>query len=647
MSGLLAVAGRELIEKRNVFAAAAVAAVLPLAAPLLPSVSRMPAAEVREIAAAVVALAFALGLATVLGATMIGRDLSERRFGFYLARPLSATAIWGGKLVAGVLLATGVAVVAALPVLLVGGARVLQEAWQTLPWLVGGALLVLVVSHAVSIAVRSRSAWIILDIVTLAVAAALGWSALSALLAARASDAASWAAGALAVAALLAFAAAGLVQVARGRTDLERGHRGLAITLAIALVASTLAVRAWAAWVLSPAPADLAGAWVTPAPAGDWAALHGRARHRGDLFATFLLDPATGRVIRLGVIESPIAFSADGRHAAWLASDGAVRGSNRRSKLVVADLNTPVAVRATGITCDRVYLRIALSPDGTRVAVRDSLSVSVFDVVSDRLLVAVRRDNDWDGPMVFVSDERLRVYDPLRWENASSPGDAAIRELDVPTRSVVTTGRLVGLGNPYLLLGRNPATDRVLFETRDAGGRRLVLARGGSGGDATTIARSGQEELNDAAFLADGRIAVVEAHAGQGTLRVLAGDASEVARIDLAAAMRAAGVGARRLVLCGESAPGRVLVGVTGEGSAWRRGAALEVDLAASSVRVVASDLVPVGFLSWPAGNLEGPRVPGSVATRLFYARDGALVLLDPATGSRRTLVPGSGRDDS
>lgn len=97
MRGLLAVASRELVERRNAFVAAGVAAVLPLLAPILTGTRGGNATELRAVAALTVAVALAAALALGYGAAMISGELKERRLGFFFTRPLSGLAIWVGS----------------------------------------------------------------------------------------------------------------------------------------------------------------------------------------------------------------------------------------------------------------------------------------------------------------------------------------------------------------------------------------------------------------------------------------------------------------------------------------------------------------------------------------------------------------------
>src|SRR5579884_2362977 len=47
------------------------------------------------------ALIFGIVMSLVIGSGLVGRELAERRLSFHFARPLSGTAIWGGKLLGG------------------------------------------------------------------------------------------------------------------------------------------------------------------------------------------------------------------------------------------------------------------------------------------------------------------------------------------------------------------------------------------------------------------------------------------------------------------------------------------------------------------------------------------------------------------
>lgn len=196
-------------------------------------------------------------VAALFGATMVGRDLEERRFGFLLNLPLRTGEIFAGKVAAGVGMAVLAAMVLCLPPVLLGGL------WRQLPlkevsriiglWLAGGTVLLLLF-HAVSIQVRSRSPWLALD---LAAWAMFAWGVR--LLSQRLVSAGAFEAMlqlwlVLLVVLTLGLAVAGYLQVAEGRADLQRGHRWVSVTLATSLSLALLIGWAQAAWVLKDGP---------------------------------------------------------------------------------------------------------------------------------------------------------------------------------------------------------------------------------------------------------------------------------------------------------------------------------------------------------------------------------------------------------
>ncbi|MEE4272755.1 MAG: hypothetical protein V2I67_13865, partial [Thermoanaerobaculales bacterium] len=100
MKAFIALVWFEIRERKALLAAAAVASLLPLLAPLLPGTGNNPAADVREAVMWVMVICLVPLFALLLGVSFIGRDLSEGRLGFYYAQPLSGPTIWFGKLAA-------------------------------------------------------------------------------------------------------------------------------------------------------------------------------------------------------------------------------------------------------------------------------------------------------------------------------------------------------------------------------------------------------------------------------------------------------------------------------------------------------------------------------------------------------------------
>ena len=99
--------------------------------------------------------------------TADGRQMTGR-LGFFFSRPLPWWTIWGGKFLAAVLLTLGAGLLAAVPWLASGrgGSLRLASLWdlQGAVAALGWALVLVGAGHAASVAFRSRSAWLLVDL---------------------------------------------------------------------------------------------------------------------------------------------------------------------------------------------------------------------------------------------------------------------------------------------------------------------------------------------------------------------------------------------------------------------------------------------------------------------------------------------------
>ena len=264
MKPFLAILGREIAERKLLFVGAAFASLFPIVVPWLPGLSSQKPADLRGGMALGLALITSALLALVLGTTVIGRDLTERRIGFYFARPVPGWALWAGKMLGAALLSVGAGALILLPAFLAGGA-VDPTAGRTgemsslalFSFAVLGVLLLLVLSHAVSIMVRSRSPWLAVDLAAFGLVTATVWTWDRLLWQEGALEVRAWGRLGLAAVSLLAVALAGLVQVMGGRTDLRRGHRLLSLTLWALVGAATLGHATYIQWALRVTP----GTW--------------------------------------------------------------------------------------------------------------------------------------------------------------------------------------------------------------------------------------------------------------------------------------------------------------------------------------------------------------------------------------------------
>ncbi|HEY2290280.1 MAG TPA: hypothetical protein VGM86_06200 [Thermoanaerobaculia bacterium] len=543
MRGFAAILRREVFERRLLgllaLALGLIAAVLPLVPGIRPD--GISVADLQGGMALGLALLLTVLLAFFLGSSMIAGDLAERRLGFYFSRPLPGWAIWAGKLAAALGLILGGGILVLVPAALLGGNLNLDGIWGVgnvisvsgaslvVTW-VAFLLLVLMATHAVSIIVRARSPWALLDLAALAVVAGLVWGTLRRLklegvllrstFPARVDrpGVVAWMELVLFAVILLALAVAGALQVVRGRTDLRRAHRVLSQGLWGMLLAAALLFAGFAVWVLAAGPGDLLGfSGVAAAPGGRWLAFDGPAAWRPGYHPGFLYDLDSGRTVRarfgllsnfdaFGRIDAPIGFSADGRRAVWLEYEGEAFNSP-----VVAfrmDLDRPSSrpVRIP-ISFPHVPPGFALSPDGRRIAVYDwEGRVTVAAVADGRLLAAARYGSATVSPrLVFAGPDLLRIYEmvfpiPVRGGDART----AIFELDLTANAPQPrkTGELPAMTGGIRDWSLSPGGDRILLRSADTLG--LCDARTGM-----PLARLGSGYARGT-FLRDGRIAVME-----------------------------------------------------------------------------------------------------------------------------------------
>lgn len=196
-------------------------------------------------------------VAALFGATMVGRDLEERRFGFLLNHPIRLGEILAGKVGAGLGLSLLSGLLVSLPLLLLGGMWrefSLRGAVSVVGVWLAGSLALLLLFHAVSIQVRSRSLWLLLDL--------LAWSGFVwgarllslRLIATEAFEDMAHLWLLLLGVVTLGLCVAGYLQVAQGRADLQRGHRWVSGTMALSLAIALLVGWIHTSWSLAHRP---------------------------------------------------------------------------------------------------------------------------------------------------------------------------------------------------------------------------------------------------------------------------------------------------------------------------------------------------------------------------------------------------------
>ena len=638
MRNMIVVATRELSEKKMIFLGSLMLGIAVLATPLLPGVSGN-SREITATAAFYLSLAVALGGAVGAGVSFIGRDLAENRIAFYFCRPLSAAAIWGGKLTAAFLMAAGCALLVQIPAIVTGrsilnvgnGAVELDRA------LVGVILVmigVIAVGHHLSVAFRSRSAWLGVDMVAVPVIAFFFWSALAPFISSFAILATLVSLGVGYILLLIALLASGLAGLTRGRVQLQRVHRETSILLAILLAVFTASFTAWAYWVRSITLEDLDEIQPVvnhPFDWGPWVAIEGTARGHLEFSQIFLVDAASGRTSRVGTAPFGVVVSADGTRAVWPERRGAVPGSGtipfeKAPTLTYMNLDSEGSKRETTIGASWYY---GLSPSGDRVAIVNDDTLSVHELDRDQSVLSLKipgLDGGDTHHIVFVNEDLLRIY-----SRSYSLRSIEAIEVSIGSRGARSLGEVSALAvRPIFEI------DRLIGVTRTPRTYRIL--------EASTMKPLATWEVDSIAPYGSGQWLCAYVEDGHALMTIRTEDGFEGPPLSL---------GRAKLISIGSRQPdGRFLVtlfdqssdhgdpeeGSGGDGPSTRKGeirhATLElVDLETGRVEVVARDLYPAA--TWPG--LENPN-----GSNLFIDTSGPakkLVLRDPLSGELKVVA--------
>jgi len=502
MRGFVTVARREIAENRMALLAALIAGMSPIAVPIVRNFHGAHASEERSLVVFFAAVTLAAGLSIALGFSTLSQGISNRQIGFFFARPLSSLTIWAGKLTGVAALALAAALIATLPTLLVNGGNLQMPFGWSLWLFLALALLLIPVSHALSVLLRSRSALIGADFLVFGLAALVVALAARPLVRAHAVIALRWGLIGVAVIVWLGVLAAGYRAVARGRTDIRAAHRALSPVLWSAVLGGALLFAGYTAWLLAATPADLQGAWGTFSSQGRYAVLSGELRHRFDYRPHFVVDLRNGRFLKIHPTGS--AFSSAAEKMIWI--------DERDGELYRLDLASRAwPPQPTRIILSSRWGSLALSPDGERVAIVESSfgkrSISAYEVSTGRLLAAASLPDKSNGRLCFVGQDRVRVYAGNQFAAPTELFSVAIWELDIPRRRVDRVGEL-GQIRRRTLLKVSPAGDRLLALDRPTGAVTLADAR--SGRPIAAFPPASNVAKRNARFLSDGGFVLAE-----------------------------------------------------------------------------------------------------------------------------------------
>jgi len=634
-----AVAWREIVEYRLYVVAALAALLVAVVVPLIPGLFGWHPDEVRGVLAGVMALCFTVLCALSIGASTVGAAVANGRFGFFMARPASGSAVWFGKLLGVLAVIVTCELIVVLPSWLsTDGPEFLSDLahhpWIWLGVLVGGPLVLTLLAHAVGTIWRAHTAWIALDVGALVVVAVVGWLALQPL----------WVAGAehwvfiLVLALISSFAVsvlvAGTVQVAVGRNDLRRHHRALSLTMWPLLLVLFAGIAGYGRWLVSPGIDDLT--WVSGPtnedPSGRWITVSGLTRGRKDIFADFALNLETREAVRFGIGPrwrgTVMAFSGDGQRAAWTvrARDGWRLRTGTMESLSRGGVGTSVVV-------DRQPWMV-LSHRGDRLAVIEDRNLVVSSLPNGDLLGAVRLPvtERFIGPH-FASDDRVMVVAADQRPLDEEPASVRVLEFDIAKRMLIDMGVLPAAGNVTSVVVDDDR-NRLLLGTWFEGVTRWRYLDGRTIEDVSWT--RGIDLGPVVSLLADGHVVRVVGEKWNRRLEVFSPIGVVVGGVDLPP-------GSERVLIGVQPSPTTLVIAAVRESqsnswpTAWKSSL---VDLETWEIREIGDGYAPSNLWS-QYGGIARPAPGGCPTARLFWGKGASLNLWDPVDGDFEELIEG------
>jgi len=213
----------------------------------------------------VVVLAWIMAFA--IGMSLLGRPLHDGRLAFFFTRPVHGVTIAAGKVIGGLVLVVGMQALLLAPAMLTyrpNASYVLTD-YDGMLFAIGMTVVFLAAGLVVGILARSRSRWFILDAIGGTTAALLAVATFAQInQAQRYAELDEWTwqqarpmferieilLGSLAISGIFVVFAAVTIAIAIGRTDRDRVHRSLAITLWSSLAVLGVIGIAFAHWGL-------------------------------------------------------------------------------------------------------------------------------------------------------------------------------------------------------------------------------------------------------------------------------------------------------------------------------------------------------------------------------------------------------------
>lgn len=419
MTHTLTIARREIEERAFVLVAAIAAALVPFVVLAVPHTTGADRAGAIAAIGFLVAVGFTWGLALVLGVTLIGRELSERRLSFYFSRPVSGAAIWFGKLIgATAVLVASFLIVHAIPLTL-GGGEWKTMATETRSVVASGVLAIgfalMLIAHIVSTWARSHSPLLALDFAGVLTFIAVATASIVALAFAGARSAAFEIAAVLLIALVVAVLGGGAWQLARGRVDARRSHRALSTFVWTTLGIAVVVAGAWTAWVLGASPRNLTTAF-GGFQQGNIVRVEGVARGTESRFAICLTNGAYVRETGyFGTAAGDVSVSVTPTRTAHNAVDALFSNFFRADEVVVTVRRmVPQPHVIAEVTVPWFPDGLGISSDGRTLVYVSQGALVVMDTETKKS-TAARLPFAWRGGKLetaILSDGAVRVGIP-------------------------------------------------------------------------------------------------------------------------------------------------------------------------------------------------------------------------------------------
>jgi hypothetical protein len=638
MNAPMAVMAREVAARRELFVLAAAVAVIAATVPYLPGIEEADPLELRTVASLTASLALGWLLAMIFGATLIGRDLVDGRIGFFFARPLSAFSIWAGKAAAAMLMVWLCEAVVLLPSFLGGGIYhfLMGEGmvWIAVVGFLVMPLMLYLLAHAVGIMARARTAWLFLDLAGFVIFTVLAWLSVVPYLTMGARIALLVVGGSLAASLVFALAIGGAIGLAVGRVDLRRTHGALSLALWGTLALLCAAVVIYSGWLRDFGPSDFESVEVqTVAPDGRWVEAIGWAPRRLDVYRRCLVStsdkrwlalPAQPRFHSRGV---QLQYSSDGSTVLWL---GSATGDEPRA-VWWADLGRPdPSSRPTNLIVAQDSA-LVLSADGSRIAILEDGTVSIYELDDERMIKAVRLPHDL-GPtaIFFPSPDSLRVFS----RTTDTGHSLLMAEVDVASGEFSRTAEVDALAK-LSWIGIDAAWERLVVWKRTEPGH-VPVKDFYRATDGSFVRRANVPGFPR--FLQDGRIVILNQVDDIARLIVEVFEGGERIVHELE--------GREGYWFLGEALPNEIALSRLADPLDRRQGLQVELlNVDTGKVRLIGAHLRRAfPWFQWNSGTSGVVFWYNSqpAASRLFIDQSGALVRWDPETGELVLVVGGT-----